>query len=66
MIRTDKMTIKTHEALVETQGFATRTGHKSIVPEHLFRAFRLTNGKSDAVPKAMSPMMLRKVVIWCC
>jgi len=66
MIRSDKMTIKTQEALAEAQGLATRTGHNSIVPEHLLRAFRLTNGKSDMVPKAVSRKVLRKVDIWFC
>jgi ATP-dependent Clp protease ATP-binding subunit ClpB len=38
MIRSEKMTIKTQEALAEAQGLATRTGHNAIEPEHLFRA----------------------------
>lgn len=60
------MTIKTQEGLAEAQGLATRTGHNSIVPEHLFLAFRLTDGKSDMVTKAMSHTVLRKVDIWFC
>jgi ATP-dependent Clp protease ATP-binding subunit ClpB len=38
MIRSDKMTIKTQEALAETQDIASRMGHNAIEPEHLFRA----------------------------
>jgi ATP-dependent Clp protease ATP-binding subunit ClpB len=38
MIRSDKMTIKTQEALSETQNIAVRMGHNAIEPEHLFRA----------------------------
>ncbi len=38
MIRPDKMTIKTSEALADAQDLAIRTGHNSIEPEHLFRA----------------------------
>ncbi len=38
MIRPDKMTIKTQEALTEAQEMARRTGHNGIEPEHLFKA----------------------------
>jgi len=35
MIRPDKMTIKTQEALAEAQQTASRMGHGTIEPEHL-------------------------------
>jgi len=38
MLRADKMTVKTQEALVEAQELARFTGHGSIEAEHLFRA----------------------------
>jgi ATP-dependent Clp protease ATP-binding subunit ClpB len=38
VIRPDKMTIKTQEALSEAQGTASRMGHGAIEPEHLFLA----------------------------
>jgi ATP-dependent Clp protease ATP-binding subunit ClpB len=38
MIRPDKMTIKTQEALSEAQGTASQMGHGAIEPEHLFLA----------------------------
>ncbi len=38
MIRPEKMTIKTQEALAEAQSLAARMGHSAIEPEHLFLA----------------------------
>src|SRR5512138_3367252 len=38
MIRSDKMTIKTQEVLIETQGRAASLGHNAIEPEHLLNA----------------------------
>ena len=36
MIRPEKMTIKTQEAIGEAQSLAARLGHSAIEPEHLF------------------------------
>jgi ATP-dependent Clp protease ATP-binding subunit ClpB len=44
MIRPEKMTIKTQEALAEAQDLATRMGHNSIEPEHLFHALMEQEG----------------------
>jgi ATP-dependent Clp protease ATP-binding subunit ClpB len=38
MIRPEKMTIKTQEAIGEAQSIASRLGHGAIEPEHLFLA----------------------------
>jgi ATP-dependent Clp protease ATP-binding subunit ClpB len=38
MIRPEKMTIKTQEALAEAQSLAVRMGHSAMEPEHLFLA----------------------------
>jgi ATP-dependent Clp protease ATP-binding subunit ClpB len=38
MIRPEKMTIKTQEALAEAQSIASRMGHNAIEPDHLFLA----------------------------
>jgi ATP-dependent Clp protease ATP-binding subunit ClpB len=44
MIRPDKMTIKTSEALADAQDLAVRTGHNSIEPDHLFSALLAQEG----------------------
>ncbi len=44
MLKADKMTIKTQEALVEAQDFARRMGHGSIEPEHLLIALLSQEG----------------------
>ncbi len=44
MLRPDKMTIKTQEALSEAQSIASRRGHSAIYPEHLLAALLSQEG----------------------
>ncbi len=49
-MRTDKLTVKTREALLDAKGIAAQFGHQAVSPEHVFLALLKQGENSILVP----------------